>query len=911
MAESYAVKAVLSATDQGFSSSMKSAMKATDSLGSKIKSGLGFGVMMAIGTKAVNAVGNSFRDLGTQISANSKAWKQFSANMEMNGHARKEISATKKELQDFAAKTVYTSSDMASTFSQLDAVGTKGTAKLVKGFGAVAAAAENPTQAMKTMSTQATQMAAKPTVAWQDFKLMLEQTPAGISKVAKKMGMSTQELVKNVQDGTVATDDFFQAIQECADDKSLMKLATNYKTVGEAVDGLQATVAVKLGPAFDAVSKKGISAVTGIMSAVGSIDANALGDKVGKILARMGKYASAAKEAFSGVGTAIGGAVSAISTSLGELPKSEGFLASFTTIMNIAGAAIKSFAGFCTKHSEGIAVLIAQLPKLAAGFIAFKVVSKVAPAVKVFGSSIGKLASLGLSKIGAKLFGVAAGETATGTASQTSGRQVMQAALAFMALGAGVLMIATGFYIIAKAAVTVANAGGAAIAVMFGMIAALAGLAFGASVIGPALTAGAVGFLAFGAAVLMVGAGIALIGLGIFMIAKGMTLLVDAAIRLAEAGTPAVACLAALAGVIIVLAGAFAVLGPVLTAGAIGILAFGVAIFLVGMGAYMAAKGLATVAGVLPTVVQFGTSGAVAIAALGIAMGIFALGVGAAGIAAGIAAIGFAALALGMGALALATKIVNSSMKSIAKNAKSAEKSLSSMVSAVNVVNAGLQTIGSKAQSAMSALKSAFSGAASSATSSGRQVGSNFKNGLSKGLNSAKTAASSAVKSISSTLKGGSAGAYSAGAQIGAGLGRGMASKLGYVRGIAAQLAAAADKAIRAEAKIHSPSKVSGKLGRYWGEGFGNGILGMLNFVKHSAAKLAEAPLMATGPDLAYSGSMSSTLSDDYEYYRNTEYTIVVPVDIDGKEVAKITAPYTEEELNKRQKRADRKKGIV
>ena len=42
-------------------------------------------------------------------------------------------------------------------------------------------AAENPQQAMKTLSQQGVQMAAKPTVAWQDFKLMLEQTPAGIA----------------------------------------------------------------------------------------------------------------------------------------------------------------------------------------------------------------------------------------------------------------------------------------------------------------------------------------------------------------------------------------------------------------------------------------------------------------------------------------------------------------------------------------------------------------------------------------------------------------------------------------------------------------------------------------------------------------------------------------------------------
>ena len=51
-------------------------------------------------------------------------------------------------------------------------------------------------------------MAAKPKVVWQDFKLMLEQTPAGVAAVAKEMGMSTSKLVSKVQDGTVKTEDF-------------------------------------------------------------------------------------------------------------------------------------------------------------------------------------------------------------------------------------------------------------------------------------------------------------------------------------------------------------------------------------------------------------------------------------------------------------------------------------------------------------------------------------------------------------------------------------------------------------------------------------------------------------------------------------------------------------------------------
>ena len=39
-------------------------------------------------------------------------------------------------------------------------------------------------------------------------------------------------------------------------------------------------------------------------------------------------------------------------------------------------------------------------------------------------------------------------------------------------------------------------------------------------------------------------------------------------------------------------------------------------------------------------------------------------------------------------------------------------------------------------------------------------------------------------------------------------------------------------------------------------------------------------------------------------------YTIIVPVEMEGREVARVTAPYTEAELNKKQKVKNMIKGI-
>lgn len=223
----------------------------------------------------IQNVVSAIASLSGDLSESSKAWQTFEANASTN-HSQSEIKAVKKELQDFATATIYSSSDMASTYAQLDAVGVASAQNLVKAFGGLAAASADPAQAMQTLSQQATQMAAKPKVAWEDFKLMLEQSPAGMAAVASEMGMSVQELITNIQAGTVSTTDFFNAIEKAGTSDKFTKMATEYKTVDQAMDGLRETVVNKLQPAFDSVSQVGINAISGIADSLDGVNIDGL-----------------------------------------------------------------------------------------------------------------------------------------------------------------------------------------------------------------------------------------------------------------------------------------------------------------------------------------------------------------------------------------------------------------------------------------------------------------------------------------------------------------------------------------------------------------------------------------------------------------------------------------------------------
>lgn len=925
MADSYSVRARLSAQDSGFTSTLNRARNSVRDLGSTIKGGIAFGVMQGVGQAAFHAITNSVSGLINEVNTANASWKTFTQNMKMLGKSDKDIAKVKNELQDFAQKTVYSSSDMATTFAQLEAVGVKNTTSLVKGFGGLAAAAENPQQAMKTLSTQATQMAAKPSVAWADFKLMLEQTPAGIAAVAKEMGMTTSELVTNVQDGKISTDKFFDAIAKVGTNKAFTKLATEAKTVGQAMDGLKETVGNKLTPAFEVLNQKGISVINKLADKLSGINADALANKVSNMVDKCSKYFTAFKEAFSGVGTEvwtavkeIGKAIFGMNGTFGSTESVEGFKSAMQSVANV----IKTVASFCTKHSKAIGTLIRWLPVMAIGMKGLKIASIVAPGVTAFAKGIAGLAAKGIGGIASKLFGISKSQKTVGEASVSSGTQMLQAAKSYALMGVAVLAIALGFALLTQSAIALAGAGGGAIAVMAGLVVALAGLGVGMAFLLKTLAP-------MGAQLMPVATAMLAMGAAVILVAAGFAILTVAAIALANSGGLAIGVMVGMVAAIALLAVGAAALAPVLTAGAVGLIAFGAALLLCGVAAVLAATSLLIISTALPALVQYGLSGALAIAALGAAMIVFAAGATLAGAAcivlgaglivlaaalvvasAGIIAFGAGILVSSAGILVMvvALKAVNSQMKSIASNAKKTQSSLKSMQKSVSAVESGLDALGSKAKSAMKAVLNAFDDTESKAKSAGEKVGKAFVSGLTSGLSEAPAIASKAHASVSVALNSGQGSAYSAGAFISQGFANGLTSMLGVIRSAAAKIAAAADKAIRAKAKIHSPSKVSAQLGTWWGEGYENGLLDTVRNVWAAAERLVSIPSVAT-PDLAmaYSGELSS----DYDYYRNTEITIEVPVSVDGKEVAHVTAPYMQNELDKRETRNNRKHGRI
>lgn len=962
MAESYSVKAILSAQDKNFSSTMKSCQGYANNLKTTLTGGLGFGAMAAIGGKAMSLVTNSVSDLSKETIETSDSMYKLQAAMRFSGYSEAEIqriAGATGTLKTYADKTVFSLQDVMSTFGSLSANGIKDADKLTEAVGNAVAVFGGGAKEYSSVALAFSQAMAAGALHAQDWNQIINASPqlaGGLRKELIKLNPTLGNDFKGAMEkGAITADMLGQAINNIGMTDMAKEAATSVTTFEGAMGNLEASAVSGMMKLYDTFAKpKVIDAINGM---TGKVEAgfNKLSVGIPKAIELISPYWNVLKTDAKEVGTAFGEAAGAIIDEVQELTGAFGKKESvdnFSESMGTATGALTTFADFLKDHDKEVAKAITLLPKLYVAFKGFKIVSAVAPGVKTFAGAIVSMTGKGI------------------------------------AIGAGVALIAAGFSLLAYSAVQIAQAGPLAAGVLIGMTVAVAGLMVVAKNVAPAMTAGATGFIAFGAAVLIAAAGIAILSL--------------AAVNLANAGPLAIGCMVGMVAAIAGLALGAAALGPALTAGAVGLIAFGVAILLVSTGALLASVGLAIVAGVLPTIVQYGIQGAACIATLGAGMIVFGTGAAVAGagcivlgaglvvVGAGLAVVGAAvliaaagvlllaagALALGAGltvagaglllmgaafpavssgalatvgaltaltalslglaagmgasavvvvafgvamaggavgtlAMVVALKSVNSSMKSIAGNAKSAQSSLTSMRASVNAVNSGLDALGSRAKSAVNTLVRQFSNAEGKARSSGNAVGNNFNNGVRNGMNRAVSTARSMSASTVVAMRSAGSGSYSCGVYIGAGLANGMASQVGRVRSVAAQLAAAAEAAIRAKAQIHSPSRVSDKLGSYFGIGWVNAILGKVKLARKAAAQLVQIPELATIPDIGMNIRTSiDDLNDDYEYTRNETYTIYIPVEVDGRQVAKATAKYTKEEIEQQQKRDLRKKGM-
>ena len=207
----HTIEAILTAKDQGMSSTFDKVMGKADSFGSKLKKGLGFGAWMAIGQKAVNSV---FNLIGSSVDGAVKRFdtlNQFPKVMQTLGYSAKEAEASINTLGDGIQHLPTTLDAVANQTKSVVAVvgdldkATKLTLALNNAMTAGGASAEQASSAIN----QWTQAMAKGKPDLQDWRALVQTAPAQMNQLAEATlgaGKTQNDLYDAMKNGTVTID---------------------------------------------------------------------------------------------------------------------------------------------------------------------------------------------------------------------------------------------------------------------------------------------------------------------------------------------------------------------------------------------------------------------------------------------------------------------------------------------------------------------------------------------------------------------------------------------------------------------------------------------------------------------------------------------------------------------------------
>ena len=536
-------------------------------------------------------------------------------------------------------------------------------------------------------------------------------------------------------------------------------------------------------------------------------------------------------------------------------------------------------------------------------------------------------------------------------ASMASPAQWLSMGAAMLMVGAGVALVAGGIYILVQAAIELGNAGTSAQLAMLGLGVGIAVLAGIFALLGPALTASAVGILAFGASVALIGAGIAIAAYGLSIlvnafanaegaitatgqaistaaqgIGQGLQTALDGAARVVESfGTAIKTALEGVAnvfksvgeairtvldgikGVIESVGNSFTQIGDSLAkiasnaggimnaAAGVGALAaavtglgaasyagnlvgftgdieklnaaitnldsglagisssfqtIGTSMSLVATSSMMAVTGLtnfstqitllSTTLGLLPSIMTMAVSGftiftaqilssVAGLSAINAPIAMFNSQIMTMTPALMMAGTSFTMLGSWVMIVGTALATVSSGFIQVGSSATSASSQVTGMSTSTQAVISAFNNMRGQVESSMQAILSVIKSVGSQMGAQGRQIGQqtaqNIAQGIRGGIGQSQGAMQALMSSVRSVGMSGVGSMRSIGSMIGQGLAQGMYSALGAVTAAADALVAQAERAARAKAKIHSPSRLfRDSVGRFLPMGVAVGI---------------------------------------------------------------------------------------
>lgn len=1004
MAESFSVEAILSATDKNMTSTMKKALGACESFGDRVKSIVaGVGVTKVIGA-TMNVLSSSFDGAINRfdtMQSYPKVMKSLGFEVEQSQKSVAKLNQSVQGLPTSLADVVTTSKSLAAVTGNIDKA-TDTTIALNHAFLASGSSSEDASRGLQQYS----QMLAKGKVDMQSWRTLQETMAPALTKVAKKLGITSgnaNELYAALQNGTITFDQFNDAMIECDTEtggfadtalEASKGIKTSMTNIKSAVQNLEQGFMSAMNNMLKSKAMGGLvdnlekikSKIYDFRNSIMETKDDGLTwdfkpevmENVSKAMDWLADRANNAKamiqqfydgfmktDAVQNAITMFDKIKDAIGNVMDKLQDSKVFEQLGQDIGNII-AKVEDVTGkiadfVANLKTEDVKKFASAVKLLAGAFVGVKVGSKLTSTIKgVVGS-----AQSGYSKLKSimdKIKGVGGTEGAPTSSPSSSGvpdignasiQTAQKTSKAAQIINSAFEGISNVISSVCEGAKGIITSLGDAISNVFeglgnGIKSALEGVgtvieSFGTAIstvaqgIGQGLATAFTGlgtaiamvppttWLALAAAILATGAAMALVGSQ----GEGLQMVLEGVADVVSACGPVIKDV--FEGISDVITSFGETVSGILNSVSGVIKSIGQSALNAGKGFKQLANGIKIITSL--NLIDMGASlGAVAVGIGAIATASSGLGdIGAQMMALATALTMIVSTQAGIESLSATIPSLSDSLSSlsgisepltvasgamtafagaiapIASEVMATATSIAMLVTVASTISSAFTSASSASVTSINAIVTAMTNAEAKATTSGTVMGTKFTKGLSSGLKTGVSIAKSSCQSILSAFNSCQSRAYYCGQMIGQGLANGLRASEGSVRAAAASLAAAADAAIQAKAKIGSPSKVTRKDGMWIGKGLVIGLESMYSDVKRASEDLLYLPMLDT-PKMAFGGIVSD-MNPDYEYTNNAQLTIETPLYINDREFARATYRANQNEFDRHSKFNERLRG--
>ncbi|HDL2464222.1 TPA: tape measure protein [Enterococcus faecium] len=260
-----------------------------DKLGS-LKGAFSFGAVAGLAHNAISSIVSGVQGLVGEAVNASDSLTKFSKTMEFANFGKSQIESSKKEMKDYADKTVYGLEDILNTTAQLASNGIPNYTELTKAAGNLNAVAGGSKETFKSVAMMLTQTAGAGKLTTENWNQLADAIPGAsglLQDAMLKNGAYTGNFRDAMENGEITSDEFNQAIAQLGMNPGAIEAAKSTDTLGGSWDRLKSTVVNAI---QGIIEKIGVENITGFINTLSTKIEEAL-PSIANFMGKIGDFA--------------------------------------------------------------------------------------------------------------------------------------------------------------------------------------------------------------------------------------------------------------------------------------------------------------------------------------------------------------------------------------------------------------------------------------------------------------------------------------------------------------------------------------------------------------------------------------------------------------------------------------------